>query len=303
MNLIKLGEKYNRPLVIALGFFDCIHLGHKLLADTACEIARIKSAESALFTFSNDMSALARYDKQIYDFQERAEAIFNLGVENIVYAEFDDEFCSIEPEKFLKLLTENLDVMGIVVGEDYTFGKNAAGDTELLKHFCKKNGIELSVMPFLLADGRKIATRDLKNYVRTGDVARLNSLLSEPYFMLGTVEHARNVGKKLGFPTANITVKERRMPLADGIYATRLYVDGEVYDCMTNVGAKPTFGVSKPSIEAYIFDFNGNLYGKEVKLAFYERTRDVTKFASAEDLINQLKYDENHIRNILKTLE
>ena len=97
--------------------------------------------------------------------------------------------------------------------------------------------------------------------------------------------------------------RSRRMPLADGIYATRLYVDGEVYDCMTNVGAKPTFGVSKPSIEAYIFDFNGNLYGKEVKLAFYERTRDVTKFASAEDLINQLKYDENHIRNILKTLE
>jgi len=303
MNLIKLGEKYNQTIVIALGFFDCIHLGHKFLADTACASAHMKNAESALFTFSNDMSALPDYERQIYDFKERTEAISNLGIENIVYTAFDREFCSIEPEKFLKLLTENLNVCGIVVGQDYTFGKNAAGDVEFLKHYCLRNNIDLTVKPFLLENGRKISTRYLKEYVKAGDVVSMNRLLSEPYFMLGTVEHARHVGKKLGFPTANITVNECRMPLSDGIYATRLHVDDEVYDCMTNVGAKPTFDVSNASIETYIFDFDGNLYGKEVKLAFYARTREVTKFSSPNELINQLKYDENNIRNILKTME
>ena len=301
MKVFKLANEYlDTPVAIALGFFDCIHTGHGLLVCTAKEYAASNGFESALFTFCNDPSELLGGEKQIYDFKERAAALENLGLDNLVYADFDGNFAALTPEEFLNLLTDNLNVKAIITGADYTYGKKARGNVKTLEEFCLDRGIELIIKPFMTVNGRKISTSDLKNFVKNGDIATLNSLLCEPYFMIGEVERARGVGKTLGFPTANICVADGKLPLADGVYATVLYADNKAYASMTNVGAKPTFDVKSFSIEANILDFAGDLYGKTVKLSFVSRLRDVKKFESADALKRQLAYDEAQVRKIIK---
>lgn len=303
MKILRFGEKYDAPIVIVLGFFDCIHLGHKALALCAKDYAVKYRIESALFTFSNDPSTVFGREKQIYTFDERIEALKSIGIDNIISALLDRDFADISPIDFLDMLTSTLNIRAVVVGEDYTFGKSAGGNMATLKSYCDSHGIDCIVMPFTLHNDRKISTRTLKNFVMTGRVNELNSLLSEPYFMLGTVEHERHVGTGMGFPTANIPIDVLRLTLADGIYATRILVDGNSYNSMTNIGSKPTFGVNKPSIETYIFDFDGDLYGKDVKLSFFERTRDVMKFESKDALKAQLIKDELSIRLLLQNME
>lgn len=145
-----------------------------------------------------------------------------------------------------------------------------------------------------------MSTRNLKNLVSSGKVSELDSLLSQPYFVKGVVLHAKHNGTEIGFPTANIAIDRNRLPLCDGIYATFTHIDGKAYPSMTNVGAKPTFNDNTPSIETYIFDFDADLYGKEIQIDFIERTRDIQKFANKQELHNRLQLDERQIREILK---
>ncbi|MDE6302065.1 MAG: hypothetical protein K2M36_00550, partial [Clostridia bacterium] len=242
-------------------------------------------------------SVLLGGEKQVYSFTERAHALEMLGLDNLIYTNFDDYFAHHTALDFLDTLTFCLNIKAIVVGEDYRFGKNAEGNVTFLEQYCVKNDILLKVVPFRRTDGRKISTSELKNLVKSGDIKHLNSLLTQPYFTIGKVEHARHVGSTvLGYPTANIAMDDSKLALAEGIYATKLYVDCKCYNSMTNVGAKPTFYINTPSIETFIFDFDGDLYGKQVKLSFFERTRGVIKFPSADALKEQLKADEAHIR-------
>ncbi|MCM1305750.1 MAG: bifunctional riboflavin kinase/FAD synthetase [Bacteroides sp.] len=302
MRILDFKDKLNTPIAVALGFFDCIHKGHCLLVRSACEYASAHlGVESALFTFSNDPSScLTDKEKQIYNFDERAEALKNLGLENLIYTEFNKSFSSLEPIEFLDTLTENLNIKAVIIGHDYTFGKEAKGNISLIRSYFKDKSVDVITVPYERLDGKKISTSSLKALVKEGNIETLNSQLSEPYFMLGKVVHARHVGTELGFPTANINVSETRLPLAEGVYATILQADNRRYPSMTNVGAKPTFGIESPSIETYILDFDGNLYDKTVKLSFVARMRDVFKFTSLDDLKNQLVHDKAQVGKLIK---
>lgn len=301
MKILNLGDKFGTPIAIALGFFDCIHKGHRSLVRSVCNYAHAHDGvESALLTFSNDPSSFLGRDKQIYSFEERADALESLGLQNLISIEFDKEFAELEPTRFLDLLTHNLNIGAIVIGRDYTFGKRAKGDIALIKSYFENKKIDVIIEPFEKIDGKKISTSSLKSLVKSGDIELLNSYLTEPYFMMGEVEHARSVGRKLGFPTANILFSENRLPLASGVYATILQVDGNRYASMTNVGAKPTFDIDNPSIEAHLLDFDGDLYGKTVKLSFISKLRGIVKFASPDELKAQLKYDEVRVRKLVK---
>ena len=301
MKYLDLKTKYDCPIAVALGFFDCIHIGHRLLVNTAREYSTSnKGTESALFTFSNDPSEFLGREKQIYSFDERACALSDLGLDILISAEFDKEFADLSPVGFLDMLTEKLNIKAMIAGKDYTFGKFAKGDVAFMKSYCEAKGIEVITVNFEERDGHKISTTDMKNLVKSGDIDSLNSLLSEPYFMIGKVVHARHVGTKLGFPTANIVISDSKLSLADGVYATVLSVDGKNYPSMTNVGAKPTFGIEIPSIETYVLDFNGDLYGKTVKLSYVTRIRSIQKFSSADALKSQLARDTERVRELIK---
>ncbi len=299
MKVFDFYDTNSTPLAITLGFFDCIHIGHRNLVREAlrCANAGVNGAKcSALMTFSNDPNEVLSKTKQIYDFEDRCQVLDNLNIDVVIGAKFDCEFSNLTPQDFLDKLTSNFNIKVIIVGADYTFGKCAKGDVQFLREYCVSKSIMLNVLPFEKVGGVKLSTRNLKSLVENGDVECLNKLLSEPFFIRGEVQHARHAGTGMGFPTANIAMPSSRLPLDCGIYATKILIDGKWYDSMTNIGAKPTFGVDSVSIETYIFDFDKDVYGKQVEVRFFKRTRDVQKFDSIDALKNQLKLDEQQIR-------
>ncbi len=302
MKLLDFYSKYDAPIALALGFFDCIHLGHRALINAAKCRAEDLGIESAALTFSNDIGAYFGAEKQIYTFEERASVLDELEIDNVIAAKFDSKFKEMSAEEYFNLLTGNFNVKCIFAGADHTFGKDRKGNIDLLRDMCSKAGIELHVVPFESIDGEKISTSHLKTLVKAGDIGALNALLGAPYIISGKIEEGRHVGRSFGFPTANIPVREDKLTLKSGIYATTLTVDGTTYGAMTNIGDKPTFGDSVPTIETYIFDFDGDLYGKDVKIKVYERTRDIKKFDSPEALKAQLESDEAEIKSLFKTL-
>jgi riboflavin kinase/FMN adenylyltransferase len=300
MNKIYFNSEYNAPIVLALGFFDCIHNGHKTLIDEVKRQALKLRAQSALFTFANDPNPLLNKKKQIYTILERSVVLENMGVENIVYAYFNHTFASMSGEEFLKNLCSNFNIKAIVVGRDYTFGANASCGVDFLKEFLPSKGIKLKIVPFEKNYLKKISSSNLKKYIQDGDVELLNTCLPQPYFMVGTIIHSKHRGSIIGYPTANLSIHEDCMRLAEGIYASRMYIDNRMYLGMTNVGSKPTFAEYNYTIETYLFNFGLDIYGKEVRLEFLKKIRDVKKFNSVPALVKQLQLDRNEVLEYFK---
>ncbi len=305
MKVVRFGEKYDTPVALALGFFDCVHKGHAAVISAAAQRAEKCGAECAVFTFSNDPGTYLSKQKRIYTFEERLAALEALGVEHVVAAEFEDEFAALGADDFLFKLLSTLNIVGVAAGEDYSYGARAAGRADSLKRRMAKEGIPVDILPLLQADGKKISSTDVKTALAAGDILLANELLTQPYFMLGRVSHAHGRGSTFGYPTANILPDGSRLLPACGVYATSVSVDGKVYPGGTNVGAKPTFGDDITSVETFIIDFDGDIYGKEIKLAFYDKLRDIKKFPSADALARQLDGDVASIRKLFaeKTYE
>lgn len=297
MREISFYEQNSEPIALALGFFDCIHLGHKKLIEN-CKVDGLKSA---VFTFSSDPSIVFNSSKQLYTYEERLSVLNNLDVDFVINCEFTKEFSMLDYSKFLEILENNFNIKRICVGSDYTFGKDAKGNVNILKEYCDKKNIELCIIDFELdANGSKLSTRNLRELVKWGDIKQLNQYLTEPYFIIGNIIHAKHIGTLIGFPTANIMPKSSRFQLNEGVYATKIEIDGKLYNSMTNVGKKPTFNDDSYSIESFIFDFNNDIYNKNTKIIFIEKVRDIQKFDNSKELIKQLKQDEKKIKELLK---
>lgn len=297
MKLLHYLDNYDRPLVLAMGFFDCVHKGHAEIISRAASLAKKLGAECAVFTFSNDPCAYLGKKPQLYSFNERVTVFSDLGVDVTVFAEFKGGFVRLSPEEFLNALTNGFNVVGIVAGEDYTFGVKGRGNSALLRSYFANSRTKVEILPFIMSQEGKISSTYIKNAIEKGDIAFANRCLTEPYFMLGTVVHAHKRGSAFGFPTANMMPAQDKLRLSDGVYITAMTVNGKTYFGGTNVGTKPTFGDGAYSVETYLLDFNGDLYGKRVKLAFYEKIRDIVKFDSAEGLAAQLTEDTAKIRS------
>lgn len=295
MNRLYFFEIYKTPIVAALGFFDCVHVGHAKLIEEAKRLASKLNAESAVLTFANDPNPNLLKKQQIYTLDERAYVLHHMGVDNLIFAYFNDEFANLSPTEFLDKLTRNFDLKAVVVGKDYTFGNGAEGDAAFLERYLTEKGIQVKILPFEKMYAKKVSTTAIKKFVDTGDLPSLNSSLSQNYFLLGTIVHAHQRGRILGYPTANLSVHGDCIKLASGIYATKMYFDNKVYCGVTNVGEKPTFGESDYSIETYLIDFVGDIYGKFVRLEFFKRIRGVIKFNSIPALVKQLERDRDSV--------
>lgn len=289
-------DGYDKPIVLALGFFDCIHNGHKALIEEAKRTAARLKAETALITFANDPNVQLKKKEQIYTFFERSSALENLGLQNLIYTYFNDGFLHYSAAEFLELMTSRFDIKAVVAGRDYRFGYGAEGNVDYLKRFMSEKGIKVKIVPYEKNYEKKISTTSLKKLVTEGNVSMLNTCLSEPYFLIGNIIHAKHRGSIIGYPTANLSVHDDCMKIAGGIYATIMYIDGKPYYGATNVGPKPTFGEDDYTIETYLLDFNRSIYGKEVKLVFYKKIRGVIKFNTISALVRQLNNDEKEVR-------
>lgn len=288
-------------LVVCLGYFDCAHRGHLELIQQAKETAKAQNCAVGVFTFSNNPYKLLRKDiKVIYNITDREYIFGKLGVDIILEANFDREFINIKPNDFLDKLTKNKNIKKIIVGEDYTYGKDARGNVASLKDYCLNNNISLKVVDIVKYDGQKISSTLIRKLLVDGDICRVNELLSLPYFIEGNVVCGRKDGSRMGTPTVNINLDEEKVKLKDGVYATYVYINEEKYKAVTNIGNHPTFDDMKDNIECHLIDFSGNLYGKNLRIEFIDRLRDVKKFENVDELVKQIHKDINCAKEILK---
>ena len=287
--------------VVTIGNFDGCHVGHQEIFKRVRKHAAALGGSSVVYTF-NPHPASVIHDNEpntMYTLNEKIEAIDSFGMDFMVVVPFTREFADTHPERFIdEILVSGIKAKGIVVGYDFVFGRRAMGDIPFLKKKGEELGFFVESMPAVIKDGIVISSTLIRTMIRSGDVGGAARLLSKPYRLPGTVVHGMARGKLLGFPTANIRPDKSLIP-AYGVYATNIYLDGKRYTGATNIGNNPTFGDEGTSIEAFLFDFKGDLYSRQMTIEFIDRLRTEIKFDGKEKLIKQIDKDCRKASEIL----
>lgn len=294
MQIVKLGEQLNRPVVVCLGFFGCMHKGHTALLEHAKAYAEPLGADVALFTFSNNhLAVLGRDTTVIYTFDERLALYNELGVDCVITAQFDDDFKQMDGEAFLSQF-KIYNLKAVVCGFDHRCGSNKLDGAGIKKYF--SNVCPVDIVDEVTIDGVKVSTTLIRKYVLDNQMSKVNSILSEPFFLIGEVVHGRGVGRTLGFPTANVVVPDEKL-LPGGVFSAKTVIDGKMYHAIVNIGNTPTFDIARKAFEVHIIGFNGDLYGKDIKVSIVNYLRPITKFDSPEELSQQLQRDKEAALN------
>ncbi len=284
-------ELDNKKNVLALGFFDSIHIGHRSLLQKARDFANQHNANLIVVTFNdNFFKNLNRPIKEVYLLNERLGILNALGYNQILVLDPTIEFLQQTEVEFMQYLL-SLNPFAIVAGSDYTFGKNGQGSIKSLSKFMSKHKIRVKEIDLIKMQGTKVASTDIKMFLESGNIPKANELLQDKYFISGTVVKGRQKGGKLGMPTANINIHPFKQIPKDGVYKTITVVDNKEYLSVTNIGIHPTFDCNHFNIETLVLNFSQDLYNKEIKVYFIERIRDIIKFESAEKLVQQVKND------------
>lgn len=281
----------DKKVVIALGYFDGVHKGHKVVLDTALKKADETSALSVAFTFGGNLRGKLFGGKCIFTSNERAEILLEMGFSEIYTAPVTDEFLALSPLEFLDFINKKYAITHYVCGEDYRFGKGGAGDVFLLRKYAGEKGQSVIVCQDVYEKCEKVSSTLIKSALKSGDISRANELLGRDYFITGTVVADRGVGRLLGFPTVNFKVDNEKSELKNGVYAGYSVIDGVEHKAVINYGGRPTFNLSEKLVEAHLIGFSGSLYGKNVRVCFTRLLRDIKKFDGEEELKKQLKND------------
>ena len=288
-----MSDKSKKTVVIALGYFDSVHIGHRAVIGKAKRLAEKTGCEAAVFTFRGNLKAVlyGKDEKAVYTVSERRRCLKETGVNEIYFAPISRRFLDKSPEKFLEFLSSRYDIRGYVCGKDYRFGKNGAGDVKYLERYALERGQKVIVEDDFIFHGEKVSTTRIKGLLKDGKIEEAGKLLGGSYFVTGKVFEDRKVGRTLGFPTVNIKADPDKIKLKDGVYAGHITIKGKYYKTVINYGARPTFDLSAKLIEAHIVDFSGGLYGKRITLFFDFYIRDIQKFESPNELSERLKKD------------
>ena len=279
--------------VVALGMFDGVHLGHRALLKRAAEIAHANGDTAIAFTYDNHPRELfSGTFSYLCTKEQRDDLIRKAGCDRVDSIPFDAAFADMLPETFLDWLCARYDgrISAIVVGYDYRFGKNAAGDTKLLKTLCKARGIEAVVIDEVKVNGETCASTRIREAIQSGDAERAAQMLGRSYVITGEVVHAKALGRQFDCPTANLDVDRQLLP-KDGVYATELFFDGKMFDAVTNVGTNPTVGGRVRTVETHAIGQSLDLYGRRIGVAFLLRLRDEITFESKDALFEQIRKD------------
>ncbi len=279
---------------VALGVFDGIHLGHRAILETAVTRARGLRVEAVVCTFDPHPMQVLQPDRApapITVLEERLDLIAETGIDATVILAFTPALASVEPEAFVKdVLLDRLRAREIVVGFNHRFGRGARGDARLLEALGGALGFTARVVPPLSVDGVPVSSSEVRAALRRGDLDAASRLLGRPYRVSGEVVRGAGRGRSLGFPTANVKT-DRPLLIPVGVYACRAEVAGVDHQAVVNVGVRPTFGENVLAVEAHLLDFQGDLYGASMRLAFVTRLREERKFTSVEALIEQIGRD------------
>ena len=279
---------------MTIGNFDGVHVGHQHILKRLVSAAAKKNLKSVVLTFSpHPIQFLVPQiaPKLISTIEQKLELLFSFEVDCVVLQKFDATFAKISPEDFFKIhLLRNLSTRFIKVGHDFTFGEKRRGTTETLEHLAKKNQVDVSIISAQMVDNMLVSSTLVRKLIASGELSMAGKLLGRAFFIDGNVVRGQQRGGSLGIHTANLTTQNELLP-ADGVYATVIEVNGKKWQGATNIGFNPTFGNTARSIEAHLFDFDGDLYGQNLRVHFMQKLRDETKFASPEALVKQIVKD------------
>lgn len=283
-----------KNIVIALGTFDGIHLGHQSVIEKAVHVARATKGMSMAFTFSAHPLLTLRPDlapKMLRDNAEKECMMASLGLDILMNVPFHKDFSSISPEGFLRFLEEHFAPRYLVVGPNYTFGFRGAGDGAFLERYGAQYGFEAMICPPVEVGGEIVSSSRIRKLVAAGELDAANALLGSPLSYAGVVIHGDARGRTIGFPTANVRIADDYVSLPNGVYVISGEVDGEDIRGIANIGCNPTFDGRERRMEVHIFDFDRDIYGRELRIRFLLRLRDEVKFPSIESLVLQIHED------------
>lgn len=276
----------------AIGVFDGVHLGHRVLIDEMVESSRRSGSPSAVVTFDIDPDELFGKDrlKKLQSNEERISMLASLPVDYVAVIPFTREFASLPPEEFLDEVLGGLGVSGVFVGSDFAFGSKAAGDVGLLSRWGDANGVDVSVAGLLEVDGVPAKSTNIRRFLGEGNVCEARKLLGRNYSFEGVVLKGRGEGMQMGFATANLNVPEDRLILADGVYGGYGTVDGVRCKAAISAGVPPTFASrSKDNLEVHLLGFEGDLYGRRLEVEFAEWLRPLIEFESVDELADTVQ--------------
>ncbi|KXZ39817.1 riboflavin kinase / FMN adenylyltransferase [Alkalithermobacter thermoalcaliphilus JW-YL-7 = DSM 7308] len=304
MHLIKkLEDVYIKyPTVVTVGSFDGIHIGHQYIIKKVSKLAKQKNFKSVVFTFSNHPLSFVRKTKvpKISSEEERCKFIETLDIDYCISIPFNDTIANLSAESYVSyILADLLKCKHIIVGHDFTFGKNKSANAHKLQEIARRYNIDTQIVDPILLNGIRVSSSFIRNLIHEGKVKECKEFLGRFYSLRGTVNYGMQLGRKLGFPTANIAVRDDIVLPKTGVYYTKVEVEGKIYDGATNVGFNPTVCGKSLNIETHIFDFNKEIYKSEITIYFLERIRDEKRFNHIDELVEQVKKDITKIKKYL----
>ncbi|MCH3958961.1 MAG: bifunctional riboflavin kinase/FAD synthetase [Selenomonas sp.] len=292
--------KSYRDIVVALGMFDGVHIGHQSIIRRAVELAREIKGTAMVFTFSNHpLSVVApqALPPQIGNNLLRETRLQKLGVDVLMSVPFTRAFAGNSPEEFLQLLQQEFAPRYVVTGPNYTFGAKGKGNQRLLLRAGRDYGFRTEICPAVLKEGRPVSSTRIRSLLDQGNLLEANDFLGYEFTVIDRVIHGDQRGRTLGFPTANLAIPDERVMLPNGVYAARVIYEGKHYDGLANIGNNPTFEGCNHRLEVNIQDFSQDIYDKVLEVRFLARLRDEVKFDGVEQLVRQMRKDKEKARS------
>ena len=291
----------NDKRVFALGFFDGVHLGHQALLSECVRLARELDCQPAAITFDTHPQTLTAGQAPglLNTGADRIRLLRSFGIGPVYTFYFNQETRNMPWQEFFKVLLE-YGAAGIVCGHDFRFGYRGEGNAEKLTAACREAGIPSVVVPEQRIDGVRVSSTHIRQLLENGQMETATRFLGHPHMLTGTVVSGRRLGRTLGVPTANLHLPEGILAPRFGVYACRVTVGDKFYAAVANVGTRPTVSGSHITVEPWILDFEGDLYGREITLEFYRFLRPETKFESLEALRQQIQADADQTRNFFQ---
>jgi len=294
------------PAACTIGVFDGVHRGHQRLLAATVAAARELGGIAGAVTFEPHPRAVldpANVPPELTTLDEKRERLMAAGIDRVVVVNFTREVSEWTAERFCARLLERFDLRRLVVGPGFALGRDRRGDIDFLRRFGAEHGFTVDTVPAVTEDGEAISSTRIRSALVSGDVELAAGLLGHPYFLDGTVERGNRVGWRLGFPTANLGVEPGKCLPELGIYSTWIRVRGEWRVAASSIGYRPTFGGDRLTVEAHLLDFDADIYGERVRLAFVHRLREERWYPDEAALIAQMRLDVAETRRLLGAQE
>lgn len=299
----EINERLSNP-VVTIGNFDGVHLGHREIFRKLIKAARAVAGVSVVITFDPHPLKIVHSSKSvplINTLDEKIKLIEASGIDILLIIPFNAEFAKLSATEFVeKVLVSRIGVKHLIIGYDYAFGRGREGDVNLLRSMGSRHSFVVEELPPISNGSLTYSSSLIRKMILEGDVSGVVSYLGRNFSIAGQVVQGENRGKSLGFPTANIDFSKELIP-AEGVYAVKVKVDNVLFDAACNIGFNPTFNGGKKTIEVFIFDLDANLYGKDIRVYFFERLRDEKRFSSVQELVTAITNDVERCRHILSS--